>query len=343
MKRLVKPLALAAAGCAVAATSALAGTGKAPVAATPAAPTAAVPGQATAPCEPCWQGAKGYTIVKSGCSRRSTTSRRAGAVDCPFGTVPLGGGAFIPSNDQNLNVNSSFPTTTGWVADVNNVSGAAGSFYVQAVCAKMPRKYRVLESSPFSVGADAQASGTEACTGRTRASSAAAACRTPAASPSTSTARCRTAAAGALIRTTTRRPARPSRSSRSAARRRGATPSPRVPRSRTRRSRSRWPRGLPGRQAAQRRPLLELGLARRRPQLDHRDQRRLERVRGQHGPHPGRHPEGPGGVRRLSRGVGRAGAAPHAVAPLDRRCCGVDAHRMSVSLAEPSASLDHLW
>ena len=169
MKRLVKPLALAAAGCAVAATSALAGTGKAPVAATPAAPTAAVPGKALPAPVPAVLGRapKGYTIVSSGPLTSFNNQQTRGAVDCPFGTVPLGGGAFIPSNDQNININSSFPTTSGWVADVNNVSGINQTFDVRVVCAKAPRKYTIVSIFGVTNPADSQSSGQVFCPSNT--------------------------------------------------------------------------------------------------------------------------------------------------------------------------------
>jgi hypothetical protein len=55
------------------------------------------------------------------------------------------------------------PTSSGWRADVNNASGADTTFDVYAVCAKAPRYYQVVESSPIANPAFGEANATAAC------------------------------------------------------------------------------------------------------------------------------------------------------------------------------------
>jgi hypothetical protein len=81
--------------------------------------------------------------------------------------VPLGGGAFVASSSTAVNLNSSFPTAVGWVADVNNESPVATSFAVLAVCARRPTGYTVV---PLTVPnpARTRATATLSCPGSTR-------------------------------------------------------------------------------------------------------------------------------------------------------------------------------
>ena len=117
------------------------------------APAAAVAGKAPA----------GYKLVVSPLLASPAHSQTRGTVDCPAGKVPLGGGVFIVSGDPIVNVNSSFPTLTGWDGDVNNASGAATSFEVLVVCAKQPKKYSINEFSSTSVPAGTQNAGLASC------------------------------------------------------------------------------------------------------------------------------------------------------------------------------------
>jgi hypothetical protein len=57
-------------------------------------------------------------------------------VACPQLSLPLGGGATAASTSTLVNLNSSFPITTGWVADVDNASSAAVAASVFVVCGK---------------------------------------------------------------------------------------------------------------------------------------------------------------------------------------------------------------
>ena len=99
-----------------------------------AAPTA-LPGKAP----------KGYAVVNTPFQVAPTGAQSTAHVECPVGTVPLGGGVFIQSNDTAANINSSAPTPTGWSGWVNNTSGATTFFQVQAICAKKPTRYSVVD------------------------------------------------------------------------------------------------------------------------------------------------------------------------------------------------------
>src|SRR5690349_10727631 len=87
---------------------------------------------------------KGFTVVKSGPVVAVSGQQTRGVVACPAGLVPLGGGVSIVSLSTNANVNSSFPRDNGWVADVNNASGATTTFEVRVVCVQRPTNYSVV-------------------------------------------------------------------------------------------------------------------------------------------------------------------------------------------------------
>jgi hypothetical protein len=166
---LAKPLALAC--CVLTATAATAVAAKSPVPATPATGAPPAGKDLAPPAAPALEGATPslYTVVQSTNFTAVNNTQTRGSVSCPAGTVAFGGGALIFGSNQNLNINSSFPGSSGsgWIADVDNVSGANGQFYVQVICATAPRKYQVLESGVFTVGADSQVRGSQACPART--------------------------------------------------------------------------------------------------------------------------------------------------------------------------------
>src|ERR1700683_4278658 len=68
-----------------------------------------------------------------------------GSVICPVKkgvqTVPLSGGGLIDTSALTANINSSFPTKTGWHITANNGSPNDSAFTVYAVCAKKPLGY----------------------------------------------------------------------------------------------------------------------------------------------------------------------------------------------------------
>jgi hypothetical protein len=88
---------------------------------------------------------RGYTVVNSATLLAPNGVQTRGIVNCPAGLVPLGGGVFIQSFSTLANVNSSFPSFTSWVGDVNNASGADTTFHVQVICASAPRNYAVVQ------------------------------------------------------------------------------------------------------------------------------------------------------------------------------------------------------
>jgi hypothetical protein len=164
MNLFVRPLAVALAGCALAAgTAAAADAAKAPVVGTPAATAAAGKGVPAASPSALAGAPRGYHIVNSGFLTAANGSQTQGFVTCPTGTVPFGGGAEVTSFSTAANINTSIPTSNGWRADVNNASGSDTTFEVYAVCAKAPRYYQVVESSPIANPAFGEATATAAC------------------------------------------------------------------------------------------------------------------------------------------------------------------------------------
>jgi hypothetical protein len=85
----------------------------------------------------------GYSIVTSAAISLPNGSLVPGSVTCPkkkgVQTFPLSGGALIDTSSLAANINSSYPSPTGWRADADNLSGAPTMFTVYAVCAnKLP-------------------------------------------------------------------------------------------------------------------------------------------------------------------------------------------------------------
>jgi hypothetical protein len=101
----------------------------------------------------------GYAIVSATFSLPNG-SLVPGSVACPkkkgVQTVPLSGGAEIGSSSLAANINSSYPSATGWHVDADNLSGAATTFSVYAVCAKKLPGYIQQQSAPVSNPADTQ-------------------------------------------------------------------------------------------------------------------------------------------------------------------------------------------
>jgi hypothetical protein len=85
----------------------------------------------------------GYAVASSAPFASPAGIQTRGFVTCPPHTVPLGGGVSVQSTSTDANINSSFPTATGWVVDVNN-AGPATSFVVRASCARQPNRYTVI-------------------------------------------------------------------------------------------------------------------------------------------------------------------------------------------------------
>jgi hypothetical protein len=106
---------------------------------------------------------RGYLVVRSGSLLAVSGQQTRGVVTCPAGLVPLGGGVSIVSLSTLANVNSSFPRDNGWVADVNNASGASTTFEVRVVCARAPKHYQVVIGNGVSNPSATQRSATVDC------------------------------------------------------------------------------------------------------------------------------------------------------------------------------------
>jgi hypothetical protein len=87
---------------------------------------------------------RGYALVTSSTFLAPTGQQTRGAVTCPRGRVPLSGSAAIDSLDPFTSVNGSFPQGRQWVADVDNFSDNDVTFEVEAVCARPPTGYSVV-------------------------------------------------------------------------------------------------------------------------------------------------------------------------------------------------------
>jgi hypothetical protein len=92
----------------------------------------------------------GYTRVSTGNLNLPAGTQTRGVATCPAGTVPFSGSVFVFSPSLVVNVNSSFPSGTSWVADVNNGSGSAALFEVTVICGFQPTNYSVVESNDVS-------------------------------------------------------------------------------------------------------------------------------------------------------------------------------------------------
>ena len=110
----------------------------APLASATASGHPASPAAAAAPL-------KGYRTVVGSPVALPANAQRNGAVQCPAGTVPLGGGVFAQSTSPLVGVNSSFPTPGGWAVDMNNGGTIATSFKVRVICAAKPANYVVVQ------------------------------------------------------------------------------------------------------------------------------------------------------------------------------------------------------
>ena len=88
----------------------------------------------------------GYIVVSSPGLTAPAGSQTHGTADCPANTVVYGGGVFVNSLSLPANVNSSYPSTTQWNADVNNASSSSTTFTVDAICAKRTADWSIVHS-----------------------------------------------------------------------------------------------------------------------------------------------------------------------------------------------------
>jgi hypothetical protein len=89
----------------------------------------------------------GYRIVKTAVLTLPANSRFHGQVKCPVGTVPWGGGVITESPDPSVDVAESFPDGRFWIAEMNNQTASDTAFQVDAVCAKRPAGYTVVQGA----------------------------------------------------------------------------------------------------------------------------------------------------------------------------------------------------
>ena len=99
---------------------------------------------------------KGYTIATSGSSAARPGCRCTARPTAPRAPSSSAAARGVTSSSTAASINSSYPTATGWAADVNNASGSATTFAVYAVCAKQPRRYQRLTGVAFTVQAFSQ-------------------------------------------------------------------------------------------------------------------------------------------------------------------------------------------
>jgi hypothetical protein len=106
----------------------------------------------------------GYSIATSSPFTATNGFQSRGTVTCPGTLKPVGGGAATPSTSTLVNMNSSFPVSKhSWAVDINNTSGTDTTFTVYAVCIKRGSLAFTVNTAVFSVGANAQSSGTTSC------------------------------------------------------------------------------------------------------------------------------------------------------------------------------------
>jgi hypothetical protein len=89
----------------------------------------------------------GYTVATSAFTAYAG-SQDAGTANCPGTEQPVGGGAFVASDDLSVNINSSFPSGQGWQVDVGNASSLPTTVTAYAVCMAYSPKYRVVAAAP---------------------------------------------------------------------------------------------------------------------------------------------------------------------------------------------------
>jgi hypothetical protein len=111
---------------------------------------------------------RGYVVVTSPELVAPVGVQTRGAVACPAGRVPLGGGVFVTSSSTQASVNDSFPVDTGWIADVNNDTTAPTTFQVSVICAHQPNDYQIVQSTSRVVSSGLQGGAFAACPAGTK-------------------------------------------------------------------------------------------------------------------------------------------------------------------------------
>jgi hypothetical protein len=89
---------------------------------------------------------RGFTEVSSGDLTAIAGVQTHATVSCPAGTVPLGGGV-ATTLASGVTVNGTYPTATGWAADVNNPDATNEAFSVDVTCSHQPRGYTIVTAN----------------------------------------------------------------------------------------------------------------------------------------------------------------------------------------------------
>src|SRR5262249_27589960 len=111
---------------------------------------------------------KGFTVVSSGDLVSFAGRQTHGSVECPPGRVPLGGGV-ATGLFAGQTISSSYPTATGWAADVNNPGVANSTFSVIVTCSRPPKRYTIFNTPATDAPAGAHAGATAVCPAGTNA------------------------------------------------------------------------------------------------------------------------------------------------------------------------------
>ncbi len=78
----------------------------------------------------------GYTQAAGALTTNAAGAQTESTVGCPTHTVPLGGGMFSSSLSTAVNLNTSYPTSTGWAAFENNASSGTATMTTYVICGK---------------------------------------------------------------------------------------------------------------------------------------------------------------------------------------------------------------
>jgi hypothetical protein len=114
----------------------------------------------------CAQPNTGYTQVASASTANPAGTTTTGTANCPAGTNVLGGGVKPSSQDVNVNLNSTYPTSpTSWQASVANASASAESFTVYVVCSAPFDGYGIIVGQSTTQGPNSQNRAAASCPG----------------------------------------------------------------------------------------------------------------------------------------------------------------------------------
>ena len=97
----------------------------------------------------------GYTLGFSPRLTAPAGTRNLGLAQCPKGTVPLSGGAFVLDENLQVELSDSFPSGHGWAVDINNASTTDADFQVIVTCARKLPHYAVVHAHPATLSAGA--------------------------------------------------------------------------------------------------------------------------------------------------------------------------------------------